>query len=508
MATRRRVVEQHEDWLNLADAEAPWFSLPVLKRVLPNGLDPTPPEVRAEHKARWYGHADISSARLAQDRSDYLDWLLRDVLAWRADYLTGGELPAELSAGGVTRHDVTIAPSGVYQPAACGSRRPVRRTGRSRTRPAPPPGAGRVCWCSLSPRGPTPAPARPATPGRRPGCSVQPSRVAITAYRWRWSPTETTSPWSTRHTAAPPAGGPGGRQSSPPSRSCWTRCDRCCIRGVSPAPPSATLPRRCSWSPPARRLRSPTSSAPRCARPPSSWSTPSRGPTGSGRGALLAGVEPHEVYEAAVTVMMRTVFLLVAEENDLLPVDNRHYQDLYAVRTLRESLQRERFENPEALENRTAAWHRLLATSRAVHGGVHHDELSVPAYGGDLFDPDRFAFLEGRTTDGTWHTTTGTPIAVTDLDVLAILEALLVLRFHSSGGVTDTRRLSYRHVDVEQIGHIYERLLDHDAVTAEHVVLGLRGKPGEEPEIALPDLETQKIDGNDCPRRLAHQQGR
>ena len=212
-------------------------------------------------------------------------------------------------------------------------------------------------------------------------------------------------------------------------------------------------------------------------------------------GSLLAGVEPHEVYEAAVTVMMRTVFLLVAEENDLLPVDNQHYQDLYSVRTLRESLQRERFENPEILETRTAAWHRLLSTSRAVHSGVHHDELWVPAYGGDLFDPDRFPFLEGRPANSMWRTTTGTPIAVTDLDVLAILDALLVLRFRSSGGVTDTRRLSYRHVHVEQIGHIYERLLDHDAVTAQHVVLGLRGKPGEEPEIGLPDLEAKKIDG-------------
>ena len=93
MAARRRVVEQHEDWLNLTDAEAPWFSLPVLKRALPNGLDPTPPEVRAEHKARWYGNADASSARLAEDRSDYLDWLLRDVLGWRAEYLTGDKLP-------------------------------------------------------------------------------------------------------------------------------------------------------------------------------------------------------------------------------------------------------------------------------------------------------------------------------------------------------------------------------------------------------------------------------
>ncbi len=214
-------------------------------------------------------------------------------------------------------------------------------------------------------------------------------------------------------------------------------------------------------------------------------------------GTLLAGVEPHEVYEAAVTVMMRTVFLLVAEENDLLPIDNPHYQDLYAVRTLRESLQQERFVNPEALETRTTAWHRLLATSRAVHSGVHHDELSVPAYGGNLFDPDRFPFLEGRQALGTWRTAAGVPIPVTDLDVLAILEALLVLRFRSSSGVTDTRRLSYRYVDVEQIGHIYERLLDHDAVVAEHVVLGLKGKTGEEPEIALPELEAKMFDGKE-----------
>ena len=116
MAVRRRVVEQHEDWLNLADAEAPWFSLPALKRALPNGLDPTPPEVRAEHKARWYGDDEVPSARLADDRTDYLDWLLRDVLEWRSDYLASGKLPTGL-ADGVTRHDVTITPAGVYQPA-------------------------------------------------------------------------------------------------------------------------------------------------------------------------------------------------------------------------------------------------------------------------------------------------------------------------------------------------------------------------------------------------------
>ena len=38
---------------------------------------------------------------------------------------------------------------------------------------------------------------------------------------------------------------------------------------------------------------------------------------------------------------------------------------------------------------------RLLAGFRAVHGGIAHDLAALPAYGGDLFDPDRFPFLEG-----------------------------------------------------------------------------------------------------------------
>ena len=495
MATRRRVVEQHEDWLNLTDAEAPWFSLPVLKRVLPNGLDPTPPEVRAEHKARWYGHADVSSARLAQDRSDYLDWLLRDVLGWGADYLTGGELPAGL-AGGVTRHDVTIAPSGVYQPAATAPVGLFEELAAADTPGDSPAGGARLLvFCLPAGTDPRTRPAGdtwPATWVQRSALSCRHHRVPLALVTDGDHLTLVHAPqggatgwgtWRASEFATEPVLLDSFR-SMLHSRRFTGAAER-------DTPEALLVESAGSQAEVTDQLGTQVRRATELLVNAISRADRARS------GALLAGVEPHEVYEAAVTVMMRTVFLLVAEENDLLPIDNRHYQDLYAVRTLRESLQRERFENPEVLENRTAAWHRLLATSRAVHSGVHHDELSVPAYGGDLFDPDRFPFLEGRTADGTWHTTTGTPIAVTDLDVLAILEALLVLRFHSSGGI-DTRRLSYRHVDVEQIGHIYERLLDHDAVTAEHVVLGLRGKPGEEPEIALPDLEAKKIDGDDA----------
>ena len=82
--------------------------------------------------------------------------------------------------------------------------------------------------------------------------------------------------------------------------------------------------------------------------------------------------------------------------------------------------------------------------------------------------------------------------------MLAVLDALMILRFRSESGVTDTRRLSYRELQVEQIGHVYERLLDHNALRADVAVLGCAGRPGAEPEIPLPDLEAASIDGEDA----------
>lgn len=492
MAVRRRVVEQHEDWLNLVDPEAPWLSIPVLKRVFPNGLDPTPPEVRAEHKARWYGDGDLAAARTAEDRSDYLTWLLAEVLGWGADYLTGTDLPSDL-AKGVVRHDVTIAPTGAYRPSPSAPIGLFDDPG-----PANDDGGdskARLLMFALpagtDPRARPSGDAWPATWVQRAALSCRHNRVPVALV--------TDGDYLTLVHA--PDGGSTGWGTWRASEfatepvlfdSFITVLQARRFLGVADrdTPEALLLESAASQAEVTDQLGLQVRRATELLVNAISRADRDR------NGTLLVGVDPLEVYEAAVTVMMRTVFLLVAEENDLLPVDNEHYQQLYAIRTLRESLQQERFENPDALETRTTAWHRLLATSRAVHSGVHHDELTVPAYGGALFDPDRFPFLEGRTQDGTWRTAAGTPIPVTDLDVLAILDALLVLRFAGSAGVTDTRRLSYRHVDVEQVGHIYERLLDHGAIRRDEVVVGLRGRPGEEPEVALADLEAKMIAGD------------
>ena len=203
---------------------------------------------------------------------------------------------------------------------------------------------------------------------------------------------------------------------------------------------------------------------------------------------LLKGISETTLYEAALTVMMRLVFLFSAEERGLLLLGDPLYDQFYAVSTLREQLQlRADKEGEEILERRSDAWCRLLATFRAVHGGVYHDVLQLPAYGGSLFDPDRFPFLEGR-VGGNWQEVAADPIPVNNRIVLHLLEALQILQVKIAGSV-EPRRISFRALDIEQIGHVYEGLLDHTAVRANLPVLGLVGTKFQEPEIALVRLE-------------------
>ncbi|NKQ13325.1 hypothetical protein [Pseudomonas sp. SST3] len=95
--------------------------------------------------------------------------------------------------------------------------------------------------------------------------------------------------------------------------------------------------------------------------------------------ALLKGIEPTELYEAGLTIMMRLVFLLSAEERGLLLMGEEAYESNYAISTLRMQL---RQETEEVLERRNDAWSRLLATFRAVYGGIEHESASPSRSGG------------------------------------------------------------------------------------------------------------------------------
>jgi len=216
----------------------------------------------------------------------------------------------------------------------------------------------------------------------------------------------------------------------------------------------------------------------------------------SGR-LLLYGISPNELYDAALTVMMRLVFLFSAEERGMLRLGEPLYDENYAASTLREQLREAADQHgEEVLERRSDAWSRLMATFRAVYGGISHETLRLPAYGGTLFDPDRYPFLESRPVGTEWRLSSAEPLAVNNRVVLHLLESLQLLQMKiPGGGRAEARRLSFRALDIEQIGHVYEGLLDHTAVRANTTILGLQGAKNNEPEISLEKLEQLRADG-------------
>ncbi|MGQ4400128.1 DNA methyltransferase [Streptomyces hayashii] len=185
-----------------------------------------------------------------------------------------------------------------------------------------------------------------------------------------------------------------------------------------------------------------------------------------------------EVYEAAVTVMMRVVFLLFAEERGLLP-QSRLFAMGYGISDELDLLDsREKEEGEQALDATFLTWHRLLATSQALYRGAAFEDLRLPEYGGSLFDPSRFPFLTACDSQDTLA------ITVSDRVMLEVLRAVQIAQL--PGGA---RRISFRDIDVEQIGYIYEGLLGYSCEPAEEIIVGLNGSAGSEPEIPLATLE-------------------
>lgn len=167
------------------------------------------------------------------------------------------------------------------------------------------------------------------------------------------------------------------------------------------------------------------------------------------KGELLKDVlatAPNKVYEGLLTVLMRSVFLLFAEDRGLMPGGSL-YQQNYALHGLFERLRADHERYPDTMDSRYGAWAQLLALFRAVYNGCSHPSMKLPARAGYLFDPERFPFLEGRATASA--APARLPL-VPDGTIFRCLRRLLILK---------GERLSYRTLDVEQIGSVYEVMM-------------------------------------------------
>ena len=152
-------------------------------------------------------------------------------------------------------------------------------------------------------------------------------------------------------------------------------------------------------------------------------------------------------------MLMRLVFLLYAEDEALMPSD-AVYEQNYKLSAIFEQLQQDESEYPDTMEQRFGAWAGLMSLCRLVFDGGGPTVDYLPARHGQLFDPDVYPWLESP-----W---------ISDGVVLAVLRNLLVVQ---------GERISYRALDVEQIGSVYEGIMGYAVQRIPGRCIGLKSKP-------------------------------
>lgn len=161
----------------------------------------------------------------------------------------------------------------------------------------------------------------------------------------------------------------------------------------------------------------------------------------------IAAAEPEaplgEVREAALILLYRLLFILYAEDRDLLPVRDPRYDDYGLRERLRGDVGRRKDRNDTFSTTAARYWSALDDLCRAIDGG--DASIGLPPYNGGLFDAERTPLL-GRVRLG-------------DAVVADVIDAL---SFEQLDG--QRRYINYRDLSVQQLGSIYERLVEHEVV--------------------------------------------
>ena len=149
-----------------------------------------------------------------------------------------------------------------------------------------------------------------------------------------------------------------------------------------------------------------------------------------------------DVREAVLVLLYRLLFILYAEDRDLLPVRDKRYDD-YALRNVRGDIGQHKDQKDVFSARATRYWSALDDLCQAIaHGDA---SIGLPAYNGGLFDQASTPLLGQIRLDDA--------VMATVIDALAFEQT------------PDGRRyINYRDLGVQQLGSIYERLIEHDLV--------------------------------------------
>jgi hypothetical protein len=145
-------------------------------------------------------------------------------------------------------------------------------------------------------------------------------------------------------------------------------------------------------------------------------------------------IDSRATFEQSVTIVYRLLFLLFAESRALVPTWHYVYREAYTI----DALCRRALLQP----TRKGLWRALQAIGRLAHQGCRAGDLVLTPFNGRLFSPA--------------HTPLAERASVADA---AIAQALISLA--TTPGRTGRERIAYGDLGVEQLGAVYEDVLEY-----------------------------------------------
>ena len=163
-----------------------------------------------------------------------------------------------------------------------------------------------------------------------------------------------------------------------------------------------------------------------------------------------------EIRDAALIFLYRLLFVLYAEDRGLLPVNDRRYDDYGLRKRVRDDIARRMADGDTYSAMATNYYDRLVDLFRIIDVG--DESIGLPPYNGGLFASAAAPLLEeSRLSD-------------------AVIAPIIYALSHAKDLQGERRFVNYRDMSVQQLGSIYERLLEREPV---RLPAEPGGKPGE-----------------------------
>ncbi len=172
--------------------------------------------------------------------------------------------------------------------------------------------------------------------------------------------------------------------------------------------------------------------------------------------ADATGKSLSQVRPAALIFLYRLLFILYAEDRGLLPVNDLRYDDYGLRKRVRDDIAQRKKQGDIFSDTAANYYNRLTELFRLIDRG--DDSIGLPPYNGGLFASGTAPILgRARLSD--------------------VVVADIIYDLSHTGSADERRFVNYRDLSVQQMGSIYERLLEREPVRADDGSVSTRPNP-------------------------------